>query len=431
MAEGGIPARIVSDDDIEEIRENFADGRGPGRPGDSQRHGIPKNATRAQLEKAAKSKGRKGQLARWQINMRRGHHKESLQELFDPNNLPGDIEIQQYVDNANHKKWTITRGDQTWKLRIEHSRDSNVWEAVFSSVTKKLSFDVTGEGSAPHIFGAVYAILVQEAKKDPNIKGYLFAAKEPSRRKLYRVLSRKVAQQLNWVYDPSTGSQLRNLPNDEVFAILSPETYAHVQGKLSEASQPSAQTGAALTVWDIDDTLMHTAARVFVVEPSGRRRQLSPSEFNSYELRPGEKYDFAEFTDSQLFYDTSKPIDRIWRTAQNTLANIGKRPGSRMIIVTARAEFDNTSLFLKTFEKHGMDMSKVKVYTVAGASNKKPLIRRLLDKGTFTEARLFDDHPGNLQDFLSLHEEFPQIKLKAFPVGHNGSVGKPITLGGK
>jgi hypothetical protein len=55
--------------------ENFADGKGPGRPGDSQRHGIPKGATMAQLQKAAKAPGRKGQLARWQINMRRGRKK--------------------------------------------------------------------------------------------------------------------------------------------------------------------------------------------------------------------------------------------------------------------------------------------------------------------------------------------------------------------
>jgi hypothetical protein len=55
--------------------ENFADGKGPGRPGDSQRHGIRKGASMAELEKAAKSKGRKGQLARWQINMRRGKSK--------------------------------------------------------------------------------------------------------------------------------------------------------------------------------------------------------------------------------------------------------------------------------------------------------------------------------------------------------------------
>jgi pyrimidine deaminase RibD-like protein len=57
------------------VEENFADGKGPGRPGDSQRHGIPKGATIAQLEKASHSKGRKGQLARWQLNMRRGRKK--------------------------------------------------------------------------------------------------------------------------------------------------------------------------------------------------------------------------------------------------------------------------------------------------------------------------------------------------------------------
>ena len=57
------------------VKENFADGKNPQDKGDSQRHGIPKGATIAQLEKAAKAPGRKGQLARWQINMRRGKKK--------------------------------------------------------------------------------------------------------------------------------------------------------------------------------------------------------------------------------------------------------------------------------------------------------------------------------------------------------------------
>lgn len=69
----------TGDDDLD---ENFADGKGPGRPGDSQRHGIPKGATIAQLEKAAKAPGRKGQLARWQLNMRRGRAKNESQDFF-------------------------------------------------------------------------------------------------------------------------------------------------------------------------------------------------------------------------------------------------------------------------------------------------------------------------------------------------------------
>ena len=62
-------------EDKQGVAENFADGKNPQDKGDSQRHGIPKGATLAQLEKAAKAPGRKGQLARWQINMRRGKKK--------------------------------------------------------------------------------------------------------------------------------------------------------------------------------------------------------------------------------------------------------------------------------------------------------------------------------------------------------------------
>ena len=72
---GGDHLLAVQEFSDQPIVENFADGRGPGRPGDSQRHGIPKGATMAQLQKAARAEGRKGQLARWQINMRRGRKK--------------------------------------------------------------------------------------------------------------------------------------------------------------------------------------------------------------------------------------------------------------------------------------------------------------------------------------------------------------------
>jgi predicted nucleotidyltransferase len=67
--------KSIDDIDLQGVAENFADGKGPGRPGDSVRHGIPKGATMAELEKASHAKGRKGQLARWQLNMRRGHKK--------------------------------------------------------------------------------------------------------------------------------------------------------------------------------------------------------------------------------------------------------------------------------------------------------------------------------------------------------------------
>lgn len=59
--------------------ENFIDGKGPGRPGDSKRHGIKKKSSLASLDKIVHSKTaspRKKQLAHWQANMRRGKAKK-------------------------------------------------------------------------------------------------------------------------------------------------------------------------------------------------------------------------------------------------------------------------------------------------------------------------------------------------------------------
>ena len=67
---------IVIDEDIDNLVDNFADGKKPGRKGISKRVGIPKGATMAQLQKYAKSKGEKGRMARWQLNMRRGRKKK-------------------------------------------------------------------------------------------------------------------------------------------------------------------------------------------------------------------------------------------------------------------------------------------------------------------------------------------------------------------
>lgn len=71
---------------VSDLFENFSDGQGPGRPGDSQRHGIPKHATIAQLKKAANASGRKGQLARWQLNMRRGKKKANENIIKEADN---------------------------------------------------------------------------------------------------------------------------------------------------------------------------------------------------------------------------------------------------------------------------------------------------------------------------------------------------------
>lgn len=68
---------------LKPVAENFADGKNPEHKGDSKRHGIPKHATLAQLDKIAHEGGRRGQLAHWQANMRRGRAKNESEILED------------------------------------------------------------------------------------------------------------------------------------------------------------------------------------------------------------------------------------------------------------------------------------------------------------------------------------------------------------
>jgi hypothetical protein len=61
----------------QDMAENFADGKKPGRKGLSKRVGIPKKASLSKLQKiASSSTGERRRMAQWQLNMRRGKAKK-------------------------------------------------------------------------------------------------------------------------------------------------------------------------------------------------------------------------------------------------------------------------------------------------------------------------------------------------------------------
>ena len=62
---------------LENLKENFADGRNPQDKGDSKRYGINTKASVSRLRKTARQGGRKGQLAHWLANMKAGKKKHA------------------------------------------------------------------------------------------------------------------------------------------------------------------------------------------------------------------------------------------------------------------------------------------------------------------------------------------------------------------
>ena len=185
----------------------------------------------------------------------------------------------------------------------------------------------------------------------------------------------------------------------------------------------------SLTVFDIDDTLFHTTAQIAVVKDGVVLKKLTNQEYNTYTLKAGEKFDYSEFHDADKFYKESKPIGRMLAKAKAILTNSLRNPLSKVIIVTARSNFDNKEKFLQTFRKYGFDIDKVRVERAGNigdievpAIKKYIIINNYIQDGVYGKVRLFDDSMANLKVFLKLKEKFPQIEFEAWFANSDGSV---------
>ncbi len=192
------------------------------------------------------------------------------------------------------------------------------------------------------------------------------------------------------------------------------------------------RAGKGLTIFDIDDTMFVSKARVLVKNKNtGQVKALTPMEFNSYKLRKNEEYDYGEFRSAKIFYQTATPIARMVQKAKAIISNATKK-GSKVIIVTARSDMDDKKLFIKTFEAHGIPMKNVYVERAGNmsgknsAANKAIIFRKYLQTGEYARIRLFDDHKDNLKALLDLKKEFPSIEMFAYLADLKGSV-KRIT----
>ena len=191
----------------------------------------------------------------------------------------------------------------------------------------------------------------------------------------------------------------------------------------------SEEKKGGLHIFDIDDTLFHTTAKVGVKSASGQTRTLSNADYNTDTRKPGEQYDYSEFRSADKFSKESKPISKMLGKLNSIHANVKKSPGSKVIINTARSDFDDKDKFLNTFKKHGVDIDDIHVHRAGNIESDEPVaakksmaIKHHLDSNKYRHATLYDDSKPNLDHFLSLKAEYPHMKFNAYHVQPNGSV---------
>jgi len=181
---------------------------------------------------------------------------------------------------------------------------------------------------------------------------------------------------------------------------------------------------------DIDDTLMHTTAQIGVKDPSGKVvKRLSNSEYNTHRLPAGHTYDYSEFKNAEKFDKESKPIPSMINRVNRIQQNIGRHPGSKVHLLTARADFDNKDKFLDTFRRQGMDMNSIHVHRVGNiagsaspAEKKASVISDHIKKHGYKKVSMYDDSKPNLDAFLNMRRDHPDVHFNAFHVDPSGNM---------
>ena len=188
-----------------------------------------------------------------------------------------------------------------------------------------------------------------------------------------------------------------------------------------------------LNVWDIDDTLGQTSAKVNIKKDGKVIKSLAPGEYNNYKLGQGEELDFSQFRSGKIFRETFKPISNVLNRAKSIVMN--QSENSHSIIITARSDFDDHKEFLEAFRDHGFPIDHVYVERSGNLSKLKPsspahinkgvIIKKYLASGKWDRIRMWDDHEKNLDMLYKVAAMYPDVEAIGYLV-KDGKVSKHI-----
>lgn len=182
---------------------------------------------------------------------------------------------------------------------------------------------------------------------------------------------------------------------------------------LLEKSKPYSET--AITVFDLDDTLVITDAKIKVCNiVTGDCHELTPEEFNEYENHPDHKLDFDDFKSLEIMKagDLIHYYLKILADAYKIRRAVG--------IVTARDDRNMIYTWLK--EHVGFHIAKdlifaindpVHGFTGSVAEKKQQAFRQIIERG-YVKIQFFDDDQANLNLVKELQSEYPDIELSVY-----------------
>lgn len=177
----------------------------------------------------------------------------------------------------------------------------------------------------------------------------------------------------------------------------------YIRGLLREGQEVKR-----LRVFDFDDTLVVTDAKVWVTPELGDRFALTPGEFAVYDKKPGDVMDYTEFR--QLI--NPRTIEWMAQILRNVYDKYGP---DGLIILSARSTPEPIVQFL---QDAGMPGVEVKALDNADPKVKAGWIDTWIREKNLDYIEFFDDSHKNIAAVKALKDEHPDVHIVVRHVVH-------------
>ena len=168
-----------------------------------------------------------------------------------------------------------------------------------------------------------------------------------------------------------------------------------------------------LVVFDFDDTLFRSGAKVGIKKEGEPKRYLSSHEYATYVPNEDEQFDYAEFS---VYPPNPKPIEQSTNRLENSVNQQGL---NNVIILTARGTAGPVAAVLKNF-----GMPPVEVYAIGSSvpAHKADVVENLVAERGYERVVLYEDSAPNIAAIRKrmlpiLGKNFTAFRVKATPRG--------------
>jgi len=164
-------------------------------------------------------------------------------------------------------------------------------------------------------------------------------------------------------------------------------------------------------VFDFDETLVKTTAKVHVIKNGKRYKSITPEEFNHYKKEEDEKYDMSDFIDPRIILNATKY--KMWPALENIHnANKFGKSDSVIYILTARSDAAQIPIH-NLFKRHSIDIPIDNIITIGSddglwidiPTEKEKVLTALV---TMYDVYFFDDSEDNIE----LANKIPGVKTR-------------------